>query len=131
SYPVGTHTGTFVINDCVIRGTGDKLQNYAVVGQVTFQKVENASTFSLDTTFDVSSLVPALQVGESICNVAKTISSPSSGPTSDRKDIACYTVGGNLRVEKRDASTGNVIAANNPATFQVTNCVNKIGRAHV
>src|SRR5207237_8061271 len=96
--------------------------SYAVIGPMTLTKGDNAQTFSLSF---LCQRPPTTPIGTRSCNVAKNISSPSRSPAGNRKaGAACFVVGGDLRIEKRDANTGQVIAANNPATFRVNNCVN-------
>lgn len=105
--------GTFSITDCLFGEVGTP-------SEAAFQKfdidfVPNNATF----TFDYTVAIPAtLPVGSLVCNYAKTTATPTKSQASNRKAEACFHVGGDLRIEKHDSSTGLLLPG---ATFSV-NC---------
>ena len=112
---------TFVVSDCLLLGQGTDLKKYDVIDSGAFSQVPNAAFF--DVTFTVQ-IPTTAQDGDRICNVAKTTSSPSASPASNRKaGPACFIVGGDARVEKHSTTdpTGPAIPG---ATFSFSNCVN-------
>jgi uncharacterized protein DUF5979 len=123
SYPVDlAHVGDeFVIADCVLIGSGSDLKKYDVLDQGEFHGVVNNTSFKVE--FHVS--IPAdAPVGVRVCNLAKTTSGPSAPQASNRKAApACFTVGGDVRVEKHSttAPNGDPIGG---ATFTVWDCNN-------
>jgi LPXTG-motif cell wall-anchored protein len=115
------NVGDWAIADCVLMGNGADLKTYAVLDQGEFHLVNNAEEFILTFHVDIPADAP---IGARICNVAKTTESPSKSPGSNRKaGPACFTVGGDVRIEKHSAAdpTGALI---NGATFKIWNCVN-------
>ena len=115
------NVGDWAIADCVLMGNGADLKTYAVLDQGEFHLVNNAESFQLTFHVDIPADAP---VGARICNVAKTTESPSKSPGSNRKaGPACFTVGGDVRIEKHSAAdpTGALIPG---ATFKIWNCVN-------
>src|SRR5690349_9199680 len=96
------NVGDFAIADCVLMGNGSDLKTYTVLDQGEFGLVNNSTDFTL--TFNVT--IPAnAPIGARICNVAKTTQSPSKSPASNRKaGPACFTVGGDVRIEKHSAA---------------------------
>jgi hypothetical protein len=112
---------TFVISDCLLLGQGSDLKTYAVIDSGSFTIVPN----NVDFSFNFTAAIPATAVvGDRVCNVAKTTSSPSASPSSNRKaGPACFTVGGDARVEKHSTTdpNGDPIGG---ATFTVWNCNN-------
>jgi hypothetical protein len=120
TFPINPkHADTFEVVDCVLlMGEGTKLKDYeAVVAQATFENVSN------DEDFEFSFALPAsLENGDRVCNVAKTTEKPSGSPKSNRKaGAACFVVGGQARVEKHDATNGELLDG---ATFSIHDCVN-------
>ena len=115
------NVGDFEIVDCVLFvPQGEDVKDYtSVLAQATFNGVNNAETFSLAFSFSI----PAdAENGDQICNVAKTTESPSHSQGSNRKaGPACFIIGGQGRVEKHDAQTGDKLDG---ATFSIHDCVN-------
>ena len=71
-------------------------------------------------TVQFTLVIPAdTPIGTSYCNYAKTTASPSASPSSNRKaGPACFTVGGNLLIEKH--ATGNTTDLLAGAGFSVS-----------
>jgi len=86
---------TFVITDCVFVD-GVAVARY----EVSF--VPNTEAYELRFAIPV----PAeTALGAEFCNYAKTTAAPSTSQASNRKaGPACFTVGGDLRIEKRSGS---------------------------
>src|SRR5947208_11501888 len=115
------NVGDWAIADCVLMGNGADLKDYFVLDQGEFHLVNNAEEFVLTFHVDIPADAP---IGARICNVAKTTESPSNSPGSNRKaGPACFTVGGDVRIEKHSAAdpTGDLIPG---ATFKIWDCVN-------
>jgi hypothetical protein len=113
--------GDFEIVDCVLFvPQGKNVKDYSsVLAQSTFNGVNNSEQFSLAFSFSIP--VDA-ENGDQICNVAKTTESPSHSQGSNRKaGPACFIIGGQGRVEKHDAQTGDKLDG---ATFSIHDCVN-------
>ena len=112
---------TFVISDCLLLGQGSDLKTYDVIDSGAFTVVPN----NVDFNFNFTAAIPATAVvGDRVCNVAKTTASPSASPSSNRKaGPACFTIGGDARVEKHSTTdpNGDPIGG---ATFTVWNCNN-------
>jgi len=89
---------TFTVLDCPVLGSDvAKAQVYQ------FSFVPNNTSFTVEFTLVIPVGTP---LGTSYCNYAKTTGSPSDPQKSFRKaGPACFTVGGNLRIEKH--ATGN------------------------
>ena len=89
---------TFTVLDCpVIGGDVHNAQAY------TFDFVPNNANFDVEFTLDIPAGTP---LGTSYCNYAKTTGPPSASQGSNRKaGPACFTVGGNLRIEKQATGT--------------------------
>jgi len=102
---------TFTVTDCPV--LGDDI-GHAQAYQFSF--VPNNTSFTVEFTL----LIPAgTPIGTSYCNYAKTTGSPSDPQKSERKaGPACFTVGGNLRVEKH--ATGNTADLLAGAQFAVS-----------
>jgi hypothetical protein len=113
--------GDFEIVDCVVYvPQGESVHSYSdVVAEATFSGVNNSEQFSLAFAF----AIPAdAKNGDQICNVAKTTQNPSHAQQSNRKaGPACFVIGGQGRVEKHDAQTGDKLDG---ATFSIHDCVN-------
>src|SRR5438132_1320637 len=115
------NVGNWAIADCVLLGSGSDLKSYTVLDQGQFGLVNNAEDFTLTFHVDIPADAP---VGARICNVAKTTQSPSKSPGSNRKaGPACFTVGGDVRIEKHSAADpdGDLVPG---ATFVIWNCDN-------
>ena len=94
---------TFTVNDCPIIG-GD-VKN-AQLYQFSF--VPNNANFEVTFSIPVPAGTPS---GTSVCNYAKTTGPPSSSQSSNRKaGPACFTVGGNLRIEKHETGSNSLLA---------------------
>ena len=116
------NVGDFQIRDCVLIGTGSDLKSYAVLDNGTFSFVNNSQDFNFQFTFNIP---PDAVIGTRICNVAKTVQSPSKSPASNRKaGPACFTVGGDVRIEKHSAANPNGPVIQSPTTFSIWGCVN-------
>jgi uncharacterized repeat protein (TIGR01451 family) len=88
----------FDVIDCPILG-GDV--NGAQAWQFSF--VPNNTSFTVTFAVDIPAGTP---IGTTDCNYAKTVASPSAPQASNRKaGPSCFTVGGNLLIEKH--ATGN------------------------
>jgi len=89
---------TFTVTDCpILGGNVHDAQAYE------FSFVPNNTSFTVEFTLVIPADTP---IGTSYCNYAKTTASPSAPQASNRKaGPACFTVGGNLRIEKH--ATGN------------------------
>jgi hypothetical protein len=73
-----------------------------------------------DLSFTYNLQIPSdLPLGTEVCNYVKTTQAPSAAQSSNRKGGICFTVGGTLRVEKRDAVSDDLVEG---ATFTVA-CV--------
>ncbi|HEV2686442.1 MAG TPA: hypothetical protein VGW79_07365, partial [Actinomycetota bacterium] len=96
---------TFVISDCLLLGQGPDLKTYTVIDSGSFTEVPN----NVDYNFPFTATIPAsAQIGDRVCNVAKTTSSPSASPSSNRKaGPACFLIGGDARVEKHSTTDPN------------------------
>src|SRR5438874_1938835 len=115
------NVGDWAIADCVLLGSGPDLKTYTVLDQGEFGLVNNAEDFTLTFHVDIPADAP---IGARICNVAKTTESPSKSPGSNRKaGPACFTVGGDVRIEKHSAADpdGDLVPG---ATFVIWNCDN-------
>jgi len=115
------NVGNWAIADCVLLGSGSDLKSYTVLDQGQFGLVNNAEDFTLTFHVDIPADAP---IGARICNVAKTTESPSKSPGSNRKaGPACFTVGGDVRIEKHSAAdpNGDLVPG---ATFVIWDCVN-------
>lgn len=89
---------TFTVTDCPILGG-----NVHGAQAYEFSFVPNNTSFTVQFTLVIPADTP---IGTSYCNYAKTTASPSAPQASNRKaGPACFTVGGNLRIEKH--ATGN------------------------
>src|SRR4051794_25149643 len=113
TYPVGPSDlgQTFTVTDCPVLG-GDV--HGAQAYQFSF--VPNALFFTVQFTLVIPAGTP---IGTSYCNYAKTTASPSASPSSNRKaGPACFTVGGNLLIEKH--ATGNTTDLLPGAQFSVS-----------
>jgi hypothetical protein len=120
------NVGDFAIADCVLMGNGADLKTYTVLDQGEFSLVNNSQDFTLTFHVDIPADAP---IGARICNVAKTTESPSKSPASNRKaGPACFTVGGDVRIEKHSAAdpTGALIPG---ATFVIWDCINSADNA--
>src|SRR3954447_9135092 len=99
TYPVSASDfgQTFTVTDCPVLG-GDVHGAQAL----QFSFVPNNVSFTVQFTLVIPAGTP---IGTSYCNYAKTTASPSASPSSNRKaGPACFTVGGNLLIEKRSGS---------------------------
>ncbi len=131
SYPANPADvgNTFQITDCFMKriagtpGVDYKANTLDPLpgSPFTINFVPNNDDFTFDYTLDIPSSVP---VGTEICNYAKTTEGPSDPQASNRKGGICFTVGGTLRIEKRDAQTNAVlqgakfsVSCNPTATF--------------
>src|SRR3954447_17428343 len=95
TYPVSASDfgQTFTVTDCPVLG-GDVHGAQAL----QFSFVPNNVSFTVQFTLVIPAGTP---IGTSYCNYAKTTASPSASPSSNRKaGPACFTVGGNLLIEK-------------------------------
>jgi len=102
---------TFTVTDCPVLGAN---VHDAQAYQFTF--VPNNTSFTVEFTLIIPADTP---IGTSYCNYAKTTASPSAPQASNRKaGPACFTVGGNLRVEKH--ATGNTTDLLAGAQFDVS-----------
>lgn len=102
---------TFTVLDCPILG-GDV--NGAQVYQFSF--VPNNTSFTAIFEINIPAGTP---IGTTDCNYAKTTASPSAPQASNRKaGPACFTVGGNLLINKR--ATGNTTDLLAGAQFSVS-----------
>ena len=113
SYPLDpTDVGqTFVVQDCPVLG-GD----VGAAQAYEFLTVPNNQVFDVEFTLNIPADTP---IGTTYCNYAKTTGGPSSSPASNRKaGPACFTVGGNLRIEKH--ATGDATDLLAGAAFSVT-----------
>jgi hypothetical protein len=122
AFPSGAdNVGDFEIVDCVVYvPQGESVHSYSsVLAEATLSGVNNSEQFSLAFSFSI----PANAAnGDQICNVAKTTQSPSHAQQSNRKaGPACFIIGGQGRVEKHDAQTGDKLDG---ATFSIHDCVN-------
>lgn len=91
----------FVITDCFVRtDTGAELDKFEI------RFVPNDEDFEFEYTLVIPADVP---LGTEVCNYAKTTEGPSASPASNRKAGVCFTVGGTLRIEKRDAVTNALL----------------------
>jgi hypothetical protein len=110
SYPVdASDVGkTFTIIDCVYVA-GDEYQKY----EISF--VPNSTSYHLSYALDIPADAP---LGEEYCNYAKTTGSPSNSQASNRKaGPACFTIAGDVTIEKRaESTTGELLGG---ATFDV------------
>jgi uncharacterized repeat protein (TIGR01451 family) len=99
---------TFVITDCVF-------VNDEPILKYTLSFVPNTAFTLLDFTLSIPSDV---ELGSTYCNYAKTTAAPSESQASNRKaGPACFVVGGDVRIEKVDADTSELLAG---ATFTVS-----------
>ena len=73
----------------------------------TINFVPNNNDFTFDYTLNIPDDVA---LGTEICNYAKTTQGPSDPQQSNRKGGICFTVGGTLRIEKRDAQTNELLS---------------------
>jgi uncharacterized repeat protein (TIGR01451 family) len=73
----------------------------------TINFVPNNNDFTFDYTLNIPDDVA---LGTEICNYAKTTQGPSDPQQSNRKGGICFTVGGTLRIEKRDAQTNDLLS---------------------
>jgi uncharacterized repeat protein (TIGR01451 family) len=102
---------TFTVTDCPVLGSD---VHNAQAYQFTF--VPNNTSFTVEFTLIIPADTP---IGTSYCNYAKTTASPSAPQASNRKaGPACFTVGGNLRIEKH--ATGNTTDLLAGAQFDVS-----------
>jgi uncharacterized repeat protein (TIGR01451 family) len=102
---------TFTVTDCPVLGAN---VHDAQAYQFTF--VPNNTSFTVEFTLIIPADTP---IGTSYCNYAKTTASPSAPQASNRKaGPACFTVGGNLRIEKH--ATGNTTDLLAGAQFDVS-----------
>src|SRR4051812_9533369 len=95
TYPVSQDDfgQTFTVTDCPVLG-GDVHSAQAF----QFSFVPNNLFFTVQFALVIPADTP---IGTSYCNYAKTTASPSASPSSNRKaGPACFTVGGNLLIEK-------------------------------
>jgi hypothetical protein len=110
SYPVSADDvgKTFTIIDCVYVA-GDEYQKY----EISF--VPNNTSYHLSYALDIPADAP---LGEEYCNYAKTTGSPSNSQASNRKaGPACFTIAGDVTIEKRaESTTGELLPG---ATFEV------------
>jgi uncharacterized repeat protein (TIGR01451 family) len=102
---------TFTVTDCPVLGSDiGKAQAYK------FSFVPNNTSFTVEFTLVIPADTP---IGTTYCNYAKTTGSPSDPQKSERKaGPACFTVGGNLRIEKH--TTGNTTDLLAGAQFAVS-----------
>src|SRR3954454_19083196 len=113
TYPVSPDDfgQTFTVTDCPVLG-GDVHGAQAL----QFSFVPNNVSFTVQFTLVIPAGTP---IGTSYCNYAKTTASPSASPSSNRKaGPACFTVGGNLLIEKH--ATGNTTDLLAGAQFSVS-----------
>jgi len=102
---------TFNVIDCPVLG-GDV--NGAQAYEFSF--VPNNTSFTAVFTIDIPAGTP---IGTTDCNYAKTTASPSAPQASNRKaGPACFTVGGNLLINKRAAGNTTDLLAG--AQFSVS-----------
>jgi hypothetical protein len=110
SYPVDASDvgDEFTIIDCVYVG-GEEYQKY----EIAF--VPNNTNYHLSYALDIPADAP---LGEEYCNYAKTTAKPSDSQASNRKaGPACFTIAGDITVEKRaESTTGELLPG---ATFDV------------
>jgi len=94
---------TFTVTDCpVLGGNVHDAQAYQ------FSFVPNNTSFTVEFTLVIPGDTP---IGTSYCNYAKTTASPSAPQASNRKaGPACFTVGGNLRIEKHATGSTALLA---------------------
>lgn len=113
SYPLdASDVGqTFTVDDCpVIGGDVKNAQAYE------FTYVPNSAVFDVEFTLHIPAGTP---LGTTYCNYAKTTGSPSASQKSNRKaGPACFTVGGNLRIDKHATGHPDTLLAG--ASFSVS-----------
>jgi uncharacterized repeat protein (TIGR01451 family) len=115
SYPIDPSDNgkTFTVLDCpIIGGNVNGAQVYS------FTSVPSNNWFDATIQLNIPAGTP---IGATYCNYAKTTGSPTSPQASNRKaGPACFTVGGNLRIEKRalgHTGAGDLLAG---ASFDVS-----------
>jgi uncharacterized repeat protein (TIGR01451 family) len=97
SFPVDASDvgGDFAITDCVF------IDNNAAI-KYTVAFVPNTENFLLTFTLQIPAGTP---LGAEYCNYAKTTQSPSTSQASNRKaGPACFIVGGNISIFKKNAA---------------------------